>query len=462
MKILILFDFVKSFFNLVFPQNGENRSQKAKRNIVLSTFFRGINLSVAYLTVPLAISYLSPSKYGLWVTLTSLIGWLTFFDVGLGHGLRNRLSESISAGDYNLAQKYVSTTYAIVLIIAISLFFLFYVSIAYVPWSSVLNVHEDTLSISYLQNIVLVLTFFFFVNFVLQIINTIVQAKQEPFLITVSEAAGKMLSLFSLVLLTQISSQNLLLLCLLFSLSSTVTLVVLTNYLFRRNDFRELKPKFFKVDFSLSKNILNLGFKFFLIRISAVLLYSTNNIIIAQLFGTAEVTPYNVLLTYFNPILLIFSIVISPFWSAFTEAWTNGDLIWIKTVVQKLIKFWILLVLLAAVMIIIAEPVFRIWVGDQVIVSFPLLFTVALLMLINSWNSIFSNFLNGVGKVKLQLYLSVFAAIINIPLTVVIGMELGLFGVILANLLVASLGMIIYPIQYKKIIMNRSSGIWAA
>jgi O-antigen/teichoic acid export membrane protein len=82
-------------------------------------------------------------------------------------------------------------------------------------------------------------------------------------------------------------------------------------------------------------------------------------------------------------------------------------------------------------------------------------------VIINAWNTIFSQFLNGVGKIRLQLYSGIWGAILNIPLAVYLGKSFGIAGVILSSVILTSVNMVWSYIQYMKIINNKASGIWA-
>jgi O-antigen/teichoic acid export membrane protein len=81
-------------------------------------------------------------------------------------------------------------------------------------------------------------------------------------------------------------------------------------------------------------------------------------------------------------------------------------------------------------------------------------------VIINGWCGIFSHFLNGVGKIKLQLYSGMVCTIINIPLAVFLGRHIGIAGVLLSTCILAATSAIWSPIQYYKIINNRARGIW--
>jgi O-antigen/teichoic acid export membrane protein len=84
----------------------------------------------------------------------------------------------------------------------------------------------------------------------------------------------------------------------------------------------------------------------------------------------------------------------------------------------------------------------------------------ALYVILNAWCAIFSHFLNGVGKIKLQLYSGAFGALINIPLSIYLGKHLGIYGVVLSTTILAVISAIWSPIQYLKLINNKATGIW--
>jgi len=104
--------------------------------------------------------------------------------------------------------------------------------------------------------------------------------------------------------------------------------------------------------------------------------------------------------------------------------------------------------------------IYGIWVGDKISINFSLSAIIGAWILLNTWNGIFGQFLNGVGKIKIQLILGFIAALLNVPLAIFLGKRLGVEGVLVANLLVLSIGVWIYPLQYYKIVNNKAKGIW--
>jgi O-antigen/teichoic acid export membrane protein len=65
------------------------RTHKALFNIASSFVIKGASILLSLLLVPLTLDYLNPYEYGIWLTLSSVLMWINYFDIGLGNGLRN-------------------------------------------------------------------------------------------------------------------------------------------------------------------------------------------------------------------------------------------------------------------------------------------------------------------------------------------------------------------------------------
>lgn len=114
--------------------NYSKRTNKALFNIASSFVIKGASILLSLLLVPITLDYLNPYEYGIWLTLSSVLMWINYFDIGLGNGLRNKLSEALAVGDDNLARIYVSTSFFILFLIALSIFFIFLLSKDWIDW----------------------------------------------------------------------------------------------------------------------------------------------------------------------------------------------------------------------------------------------------------------------------------------------------------------------------------------
>lgn len=444
--------FIKDFFT-----KGHERSLNAKKNVLVMLLIRGCSIVISFFLVPVTINYINPTRYGVWITLSSIIGWFSFFDIGFGNGLRNKFAEAIAKGKNDLARIYVSTTYAILSIIIGIVLVLFFCINPFLNWAKILNTPADmTGELSILALIVFV---FFCLQFVLKLITTVLTSDQQPAKASLFDFLGSLISFLIIFILTRTTSGNLLYLGAVFSFTPVLVLLI-SSIWFYTHSYRKYAPSLKFVKFKYAHDLMSLGIKFFLIQIAAVVLYQTSNIIIAQLFGPAQVTPYNIAYKYFSVIPMVMGIIMMPFWSAFTEAWVKNDILWIKNTIKKLTLLWILISAGTLIMLLFSNPIYKLWVGKEIKVPLSLSAVTAGYVIINGWCGIFSHFLNGVGKIKLQLYSGMVCTIINIPLAVFLGRHIGIAGVLLSTCILAATSAIWSPVQYFKIINNRARGIW--
>ena len=437
---------------------GNDRSVKAKKNILGSFFFKAGSVSMSLIIVPLTLHYLDASKYGIWLTLISIVGWIEFFDVGLGNGLRNKLSEALVKEDQILAKRYVSTTYALAILIITFLFILFLIVNPFINWSVLLNTSKELNS--ELKILTLIVATVFSLRFILQLINTIFMANQRPALYNFSNFVSNFLSLIVIYILTLTSKGSLIYLSI--TLGFYPLVLIILSIIFFKKDYRGFKPEYKFIDFKLAKELTSLGLKFFIIQISSLILFSTDNIIIAHLFGPAEVTSYFIAYKYFGITAFIFAVINAPFWSAYTEAYQKGDIQWIRNINTKLKKIWLLMTAIGLILLLISNYIYEFWVGKDIYIPYLLSIGMFLYFAEHDLASIYLSFVNGIGKLKLQLVFAIAGGILNIPLSIFFAkiLGIGVTGVILATFVCLLHGPTIIMLQYKRLINGTAVGIW--
>ena len=210
------------------------------------------------------------------------------------------------------------------------------------------------------------------------------------------------------------------------------------------------------------RDILSLGGKFFLIQIAGIVMFQSANIIISQLSSPQDVTVYNVVYKYFSVVTMVFNIILGTLWSAYTDAYAKGDMKWIVQVVSKMVTCWKLFLVLTVVMLVASPWIYILWLGTEVasLVPFSISILCAVYVSIFSWSSIYAFFLNGVGKIKIQLYVAVSLSILYIPLAISLNIYFGVNGIIGALCIVSVIAGVLVQIQYKKIIKQKATGIW--
>jgi O-antigen/teichoic acid export membrane protein len=222
--------------------------------------------------------------------------------------------------------------------------------------------------------------------------------------------------------------------------------VLLSIWFFRAHP--ELSPSI-----SLNKRyvrpLLSIGLQFFVIQLAVLIIFTTDKMLITQLFGPSHVTQYEVVFKLFSALTFAHALISAPLWSAYTDAFQRSDLEWINKMLHKQLLIFLVIISAAALLVTTAESVIKIWVGDDINVTFGLIVAMALFILVSIWNNIFATIVNGIGEIKIQLYTALVALIINIPLSVILAKQygLGLSGIVAGTVLSLSLAAVALPIQ---------------
>jgi len=436
---------------------GHERTLNIKKNIIYSFLIKGLSVTITYVLVPLTIHYINPSQYGIWLTIYSLVAWMNTFDIGLSNGLRNKLANSIALNKNDEANKFISTTYILLLFIALLTFGLFVLAGSYFNWNQLLKTPND---INYkIWPIIIVTLGFVCIQFILQPVNSILIALHQPFKSSLIMLAGQLLTLLLTIILIQYTHERLLLLVIVAAGSPVLSLFLGSIYLFC-SALRSYTPKFKFVDFKSTKKLLNLGGAFFIIQIGALVLYETDNIIITRTLGPAAVTVFNIAFKYFSILIIAFLIIITPYWSAFTDAYAKKDFEWIKNSISKLRRFWLFFSIAAILFYFFSDTFYQLWIGNKVVVPKLLSLSMAVYVLMQNWTIMHAYMLNGTGKLKIQLFFVIGTGIFNIPASVFLIHRIGISGTTIANIIAMLIMNIFLTYQCELIINQKAKGIW--
>lgn len=447
-------DKFKYLLNYVDFFKPKNHLVKNIRDIFL---FKIASILLSLIVIPTTISYLGSYKYGIWITLTSAIGWISLFDFGFGNGLRNKLSEAILNNKFKLARVYISSTYIFVITIFILVGVIASILFENISISVLLgisNLIEKDVNISSLI-VIWVLVF----QLILSTIFPILYSFSKPEISSIYNFLYQLLLFLGILMLHNQFQSSLVNLAILWGFVNLIILLGI-NYWFFQHHTNSLTPhiKFFRK--SLLKNIFNIGFKFFVLQIVAVLYYESNNILITKFIGPDSVSIFSVVFKYMSIPSLLINIILTPLWNEFTKANLTMNYKWLQDKVRLLRITYTIFVFIIFLMILISQFIFEIWLNGSLFISFGLVCLMGIWQIFNIWNSIHSTIIYGIGKIQLQLYASIAVGLFNIPSSIFASQNWGLEGMvinqIILNVLVSWLGYI----QVNKLIHNSANGIW--
>jgi len=443
---------------LSYITKGDARSVKAKKNILASAGIKVADTMVHLMLVPLTLGYLNAYEYGIWLTLNSILAWINSFDVGLGNGLRNKLATALAESDKVKARAYVSTTFFMLIAIIIVIYIILAIGAESVNWYRILNVAPST--VGNLVEVVQVSLLLFCINFVLKIVGNVYQALQLPAFNYLISFSGHLLSLIVIFIFTKLVVPGTLF-WVAAIYSAAPPLVYLIAYPITFSKFYPyLAPKLSLFKKEYLKDLLSLSVVFFVLQIASIVLFAMSNLVISNLFGPDQVTPYNIAYRYFSLVPMVFNMLITPMWSAATDAYTRGDVGWIKHSNKKMVYLLIIFGILLVFMVVVSGIVYHLWIGDEVKIPFAISALMAVYIMIYIWSLSYSYFLNGIGRLKLQMICTIIAAMLFYPVCYYFGVIYGVVGIVIGMCIVNLPGAVINTIQFHKVVDGKAVGLW--
>jgi O-antigen/teichoic acid export membrane protein len=413
--------------NSISTDRGRMRIRRAGVTGITSVAVKGISIIAGLVTIPLTAKYLETETFGLWLILSNLLNWISIADLGLANSLTNALAIADGKEDRKIAQEAVSNAVYLMLAIAIILVAVFLILTPFINWERVFNLSSPTAKQD-IEASIYVCWILFVLRLPLSIPGRIYGAYQEGYYYQLWSALGSLSSVISLITAIHIHA-NLPLLIVAYFGTLLIGDVFSTIHLF---GFRRkwLIPKHKYFNWLQSKWLLKTGIQFWIAQISAILIFQTDLIIVAHLFGTSAVASYGVVLKLFSIVIYISSSFIISLWPAYSEASTRGDFTWIvKTFKSSIIFTFIWSVCIGILIAIFSPQIMKFLVNQQAIPPNNLVLAMLFTTVLNCISQCVAMLVNGLGELKLQTIIAPVSAISNIVLSILLGNLIGVSGV---------------------------------
>ena len=434
-----------------------SRNKMLFLNILFSGFLKIVGLLTSLVIVPITINYLNNEVYGIWMTITSILYWITTFDIGLGNGMRNYLAEALATNDTKLGKKYISTTMLLLSLIALSMAIVLLYPLITINFNSFFN--TNAIAGNELRMAVVIAVGFTLMNFVLKNIGMIFVAMQKYAINDLLSISGNVIALILIYILTKVTTGNRVLVVLAYTMTSCVAFLLAAIPLFWKHP--ELKPSLRFFDKSLGKKIVGKGFGFFVIQISSCLvIFGAANFFITQSCGPAAVTTYNIAYKFFNLLVIAYTIILAPMWNAYTDAYVKGDMQWIKATFNKALKFWVLSICGGLGMLLICNLFYKLWIGNMVNVPLSVSASTLIYVCFFNLNNCATYLINGLNKIFVQIIISLAVTTLYIITVLAFGRKLGVEGIVLSMAASYAVMSVVHLYQCRKLINGKADGIW--
>ncbi|MBP1573094.1 MAG: MATE family efflux transporter [Oscillospiraceae bacterium] len=426
------------------------------KNVIGAFLVKGGALLITLFTLPAYIDFFNNDEVlGVWFTILSLLNWILNFDLGIGNGLRNHLSESLASGDNVATKKYISSAYASIGAIVLSVSALFPIVISCVDLNSVFSIDRAMVSPKSLYITLVIVFIGVMIQFWLKLINSVLYAMQKSsinnFLVL---CTNTIILVVALVFPSGSNETNVIVMAVVHAVAVALPLLIASIVVFGGR-LRFAIPNIKFVTKQHIKQVLSLGGMFFILQLAYMVIMSTNEFLITKTSGNAYVVEYQAYYKLFSLGSTVFALALTPIWSVITKAKAEKNYAWIEATYKR---FMLLATIFAAgefVIIPLMNPLMNIWLGEDALPSVSIFTGVlfAILGCLMIVNSVLSSITNGLGKLKIQSVCFLLGAVAKIPLSYfLVGIMNSWNGVVLSNIVCVGLYCIIQPLVIKKTI----------
>ena len=389
-------------------------------------------MAVAFLSVPLTVRYLGSERYGVWMTISTLLTWLSLADIGLGNSLTNALAEAYATNRRDLGKIYVASVFWMLCVASLVIAGASAILWPFVNWGSLVNVSSTSVAAEVGPALAVTLAVSL-VNFPLSIVYRVLSAYQETPLANLWFAGASVATLGGLIVATHYEWG---LVPLVATYAASSALVTAAGALWLFAFYKPwLRPSLSAVQKNSVTKLLNVGGMFFVAQIAALLILQTDNLVIAHYLGAKSVTPYSVTWRLFSCSTLFQLFLMQSLWPAYAEAFARGDGAWIRQTFRiNLVSSLSLTLAIVVPLICFGAWIISRWAGAQAVPSLTLLILMGIWSLIGGAFQSVVCMLNAMGRVKVQMKIGIVTAVVNIGLSIFLVRRLGIEGVILGTL----------------------------
>jgi O-antigen/teichoic acid export membrane protein len=414
------------------PTNeGQRRYQRIIHSTAAATVARGVNLVVSFISVPLAVGYLGRDRYGIWITISSLLAFLSFADFGLGGSLQNSLSEAYGREDRVQAKRYVANAFWLLALIALVLWVPLAAGHNWIATQLFSGPNASVLAES--STAILIAITIFFLNFPLNLYTQVLTAYQQRTIVNVCAIITSIGNLLAIVIVITLKG-GLAWLVLAYSGCGLLVSAVTSLWLyFHAKSW--LKPSFDAVDSSMMRSLFATGWKFLVISIFWIVNLQTDNLIISHFLGPGEVTPYSIAYRLLSYAVIFQSFAVVALWPAYTEAKARGDSAWIRRAFKANLIFSLISSLpLTILFVVFGQKIIHVWAGPAAVPQFPLLVWMAIWNMMLATLSAGTFLLYALGRLTGMTIYGSITAVVNIALSIVFVQRWGVNGVVFASI----------------------------
>jgi O-antigen/teichoic acid export membrane protein len=320
------------------------RSRERYRRAALSGITAGGSKSIRLLTtlvaVPATVGYLGAERFGLWMSLSSLIALaFGFADLGLGCALQNAISAANGKNDRNRIRRDVSSATFVLVTVPALMLGLFLALYAHVPWARIFNLRTFS-AVRGAGPAVALLGVCYLATIPLGAAGRVQVGFQEGYRAGAWDGLAAGLGLVGTLIAARFRAD----LPMLVLASSGTPLIAYAGNSLAEFGWRRpwLRPRWRWLEWRQARALVGSGIQFLLASAGTLALIGAPVLVIGNRFGAAAAGPYALAYKILAIPMTMLALFWVPLWPAYADAQARGDHHWIRSTLgrsRKLVCF---------------------------------------------------------------------------------------------------------------------------
>lgn len=393
---------------------------------------RGLSLVVSMVTLPLMVRYLGRADYGIWVTISTTVVMFAVLDIGISSTLINFITKASANNDPTLARGYYSTAFWITTGISVLLAVIAALVWPLINWRSLLGLSDASHALQASHCAVASIAFFL-LNLPLSLANKVLSGYQQ---VQVANYFAMVNSILGLIAIVGGVAAHLSIVGLMISFCSAMLIgtLLLNGWLYFVSH-PWIRPHVGEVRLNLVADLFGEGLLFFVLQITGLVVFNSDNIVITHYCGPGEVTPYSVTWRLLGYASMLHGLLIPALWPALSDAYHRGELAWVQSTYRRFWQATMIGVSATAVLLaLVGQWVIRVWASQAAVPSQTLLWLMALWAIVYSISTNQACLLAATQRIRLQALTSTLSVILNLALSLYLVRRIGSMGAIVGTL----------------------------
>jgi O-antigen/teichoic acid export membrane protein len=414
-------------------QRGAGRNRRIAITGGTAVLARAVQVSTSLITIPLAVHYLGNERFGLWMTISSVLAMANFADFGIGNGVLNTVADAFGKNDFDRIRAAISSGFAVLSAVGLLLLAFFASTFAWVSWADVFRV-ASAQARAEAAPALMVFAFCFALNIPLDLVQRAQLGLQQGFRMYLWQVCGSLAGLAGVVDGIHMHASLPFLVAAL--AGAPVAATALNTFHFFVVSRPDLRPRRRFVSRQAISGIVTIGTLFFVLQLVAAVSFSADNFIIARTLGASSVPDYSIPQRMFSLISLMVAMLVTPLWPAYGEAISRGDIPWVRRTLGRSL-FWAFgfAAVASIAMLLIAHRLLAWWIGPRMSPPFVLLLGLALWTVVECCGNSIAMFLNGAGIIRFQIVVASIFGVTCLAVKVYLTRRYGIVAVPWATLI---------------------------